>query len=174
MVVACLAGAVVLIDQITKVWAEAELAGKPAVEVVGELLRFTYVRNPGGAFSLGTDYTWLFTLAALAVSIGIVVFAPRIRSGWWLVALGLLLGGAAGNLIDRATQPPGFGTGYVRDFLQLPNWPVFNVADMAVVGGAVLIVVLSVLGVPATDEGPDEEAEPETSVQTVADAHRRR
>lgn len=159
----------VLVDQITKVWAESELAGRPAVEVVGDLLRFTYVRNPGGAFSVGTDYTWLFTVAALAVSIAIFVFAPRIRSGWWQVALGLLLGGAVGNLIDRATQPPGFGTGYVRDFLQLPNWPVFNVADMAVVGGAVLIVVLSMLGVPATDDEQDETAEPEPAVQTVPD-----
>ncbi len=163
-----LALVVVALDQITKVWAAEQLAGRPPVEVVGELLRFTWVRNPGGAFSLGTDYTWVFTVAAVAVSVGILVFAPRIRSWWWLVALGGLLGGALGNLVDRASEPPGFGVGYVRDFIQLPNWPVFNVADMAVVGSAVLIVALSLFGVPAT--GQRQEAEPEAD-QTPVGVH---
>jgi signal peptidase II len=145
-----LGAVVVVLDQATKIWAHGEFAGRPPVEVVGEFLRFTYVRNPGGAFSIGTDYTWVFSAAALAVSVGIVVYAPRLRSGWWVVALGVLLGGAVGNLVDRASEPPGFGIGYVRDFIQLPYWPVFNVADMAVVGSAGLIIVLSLLGVPAT------------------------
>lgn len=152
-----LAAFVVVVDQITKIWAQNELAGQPSIQVVGDLLQFTYALNPGAAFSLGGDYTWVFTIAATAVSVAVVIFAGRVRSGWWLLALGLLLGGAVGNLVDRATQPPGFGVGYVRDFIELPNWPIFNVADMAVVASAGMIVVLSLLGVSATGRKTDEE-----------------
>ena len=152
-----LAAFVVVVDQITKIWAQNELAGQPSIQVVGDLLQFTYALNPGAAFSLGGDYTWVFTIAATAVSLAVVIFAGRVRSGWWLLALGLLLGGAVGNLVDRATQPPGFGVGYVRDFIELPNWPIFNVADMAVVASAGMIVVLSLLGVSATGRKTDEE-----------------
>ena len=152
-----LAAFVVVVDQITKIWAQNELAGQPSIQVVGDLLQFTYALNPGAAFSLGGDYTWVFTIAATAVSLAVVIFAGRVRSGWWLLALGLLLGGAVGNLVDRATQPPGFGVGYVRDFIELPNWPIFNVADMAVVASAGMIVVLSLLGVSATGVKTDEE-----------------
>ena len=152
-----LAAFVVVVDQITKIWAQNELAGQPSIQVIGDLLQFTYALNPGAAFSLGGDYTWVFTIAATAVSVAVVIFAGRVRSGWWLLALGLLLGGAVGNLVDRATQPPGFGVGYVRDFIELPNWPIFNVADMAVVASAGMIVVLSLLGVSATGVKTDEE-----------------
>ena len=152
-----LAAFVVVVDQITKIWAQNELAGQPSIQVIGDLLQFTYALNPGAAFSLGGDYTWVFTIAATAVSLAVVIFAGRVRSGWWLLALGLLLGGAVGNLVDRATQPPGFGVGYVRDFIELPNWPIFNVADMAVVASAGMIVVLSLLGVSATGVKTDEE-----------------
>jgi signal peptidase II len=157
-----LAAIVVLIDQITKIWAQNELAGKPSIEVFGDLLQFTYALNPGAAFSLGGDYTWVFTIAATAVSIAVIIFAVRVRSAWWLLALGLLLGGAVGNLVDRATQPPGFGVGYVRDFIELPNWPIFNVADMAVVAAAGTIVVLSLIGISATESavsGEDKDEE---------------
>lgn len=153
------------IDQCTKWWAEQNLAGRPAVEVVGEFLQFTFVRNPGGAFSLGTQYTWVFSIVAVLVSLGILWYSRRVTSGWWLLALGTLLGGAVGNLVDRVIQPPGPGVGHVVDFLQLPNWPVFNVADMAVVGGAATIVILSLLGVEpsarrtATDPGELEAAD---------------
>ena len=157
IVVVGLAAFVVVVDQITKIWAQNELAGQPSIQVIGDLLQFTYALNPGAAFSLGGDYTWVFTIAATAVSLAVVIFAGRVRSGWWLLALGLLLGGAVGNLVDRATQPPGFGVGYVRDFIELPNWPIFNVADMAVVASAGMIVVLSLLGVSATGVKTDEE-----------------
>ena len=146
-VVLAIGTGVVIVDQATKWWAEQSLAGRPPVQVVGELLQFTFVRNPGGAFSIGTDRTWLFSIIAIAVAVAIVWYAGRVTSGWWRTALGVLLGGAVGNLIDRFIQPPGPGMGHVVDFLQLPNWPVFNVADMAVVGGAGAIIVLSVLGV---------------------------
>lgn len=138
---------VVAIDQWTKWWAEQNLSGRPSVEVVGEFLQFTFVRNPGGAFSLGTEHTWVFSIVAVLVTCAILWYSRRVTSGWWLLALGVLLGGAVGNLVDRFLQPPGPGVGHVVDFLHLPNWPVFNVADMAVVGGAATIVILSLLGV---------------------------
>lgn len=159
-VVLAIGAGVVLVDQTTKWWAEQTLAGKPPVQVVGELLQFTFVRNPGGAFSIGTDRTWLFSIIATVVSVAIVWYSRRVTSRWWLAALGVLLGGAVGNLIDRVIQPPGPGVGHVVDFLQLPNWPVFNVADMAVVGGAITIIVLSVLGVePARSPSGSSDAE---------------
>lgn len=144
------AAVVVAIDQFTKWWAFHTLAGQTPMQVIGTLLQFTFVRNPGGAFSLGTSHTWVFTVVATAVSIGVVWYARRVTSGWWLLALGLLLGGAVGNLADRLFQPPGVGRGYVVDFIMIPNFPVWNVADMAVTGAAILIVLLSLLGVPAT------------------------
>lgn len=158
MVVLLIGVAVVIVDQLTKWAAEQSLAGRPPVEVVGEYLRLTFVRNPGGAFSIGTQYTWLFSLVAVAVAVGILWYSRRVTSGWWLTALGVLLGGAVGNLVDRFVQPPGPGMGHVVDFLQLPHWPVFNVADMAVVGGAGAIAVLSLLGVDPSGGRQDDPA----------------
>ena len=140
-VVLAIGTGVVIVDQATKWWAEQSLAGRPPVQVVGELLQFTFVRNPGGAFSIGTDRTWLFSIIAIAVAVAIVWYAGRVTSGWWRTALGVLLGGAVGNLIDRFIQPPGPGMGHVVDFLQLPNWPVFNVADMELIAGMCLLML---------------------------------
>ena len=137
---------VVLIDQVTKAWAIATLADADPITVIDPLLTLTFVRNPGAAFGMGTQFTGVFTVLAATVTIFIVWYARRVRDMWWALALGLILGGALGNFIDRLAQPPGAGSGHVVDFLRIPNWPVFNVADMAVVGGAVLIVVLSLLG----------------------------
>lgn len=166
-------GVVVLaIDQWAKWWAEHALAGKPPTQVLGEFLQFTFVRNPGGAFSIGTQYTWLFSVVATCVAITILFYARRVTSTWWLLALGLLVGGAVGNLVDRVIQPPGPGVGHVVDFLQLPNWPVFNVADMAVVGGASAIVILSLMGVepavPASSDPADDTTTPPAAVQSSA------
>ncbi|MCB0917148.1 MAG: signal peptidase II [Actinobacteria bacterium] len=158
---------VIVIDQVTKYLAIQSLEGEPKVQVVGEILQLTFVRNPGAAFSIGTQYTWLFSIAALLVSGLVLYFARRIVSGWWMLALGMLLGGALGNLIDRFTQPPGGGFGHVVDFLELPNWPVFNVADMSVVGAAILIVVLSLLGVEPTGKRPADSHEDEPATATT-------
>jgi len=155
-VVAAIAVVVVAIDQLTKWWAEQALAGKPAVEVYGDILRLTFIRNPGGAFSIGTGQTWLFTAVAVVVAIVIVWYSRRVTSVWWAGALGVLLGGALGNLVDRIIQPPGLGQGHVVDFIWLPYWPVFNVADMAVVSGAITVVVLSLMGVEPTGRQSDE------------------
>jgi len=138
---------VVVLDRLSKAWAIANLRGKPPVEVFGEFLRLVYVENTGAAFSLGTGFTIIFTAIAVAVIVVIIRTASRLGSTGWAIALGGLLGGAVGNLIDRLTREPGIGRGYVVDFIQLPHWPVFNVADMAIVGSAILMVVLALRGV---------------------------
>jgi len=141
------------LDQWAKHWALASLAPGESRQVSGGLLRFTLVFNPGAAFSLGTSVTWVFTIIMAAVSTGILVTSVRVRSRWWAVALGLLLGGALGNLYDRLLRPPGFAVGHVVDFLQLPNWPVFNVADSAICTAAAMIAVAAVRGLPLGGRG---------------------
>lgn len=136
-----------VLDQVTKVWAEAALTGREPVRVVGELLQLRLVYNPGAAFSLGTGSTWVFTVLATVVVVVILWQARHLGSTGWAVALGFLLGGAAGNLVDRLVRDPGFGVGHVVDFLALPSWPVFNVADMGITTAAVLIALLALRGV---------------------------
>jgi signal peptidase II len=142
------AATVLVVDQVTKLWAVATLEGWPDREIVGELLRFSFVRNPGAAFGLGGGATIVFSLVAVVVAVVLFRMSTRLASTWWAVALGLMLGGALGNLIDRIFREPAPLQGHVVDFLRLPNWPVFNVADMSLVAAAVMIVALSLLNVP--------------------------
>jgi signal peptidase II len=146
---------VIVIDQVTKYLAVLRLrprieSGEGPVPIIGQWFMLSYVENTGAAFSIGTGYTWIFTIIACVVVVVILRTSRKIGSVWWAVALGGLLGGATGNLIDRLTRPPGIGRGYVVDFLALPNFPVFNVADMAVVGSAGLMIGLSIFGVEYT------------------------
>jgi signal peptidase II len=135
------------LDVATKAIAIRLLTDRPPVELFGGLLTLRLTANPGAAFSLGTSLTVAFSLIAAAVVVGLLVLARRIGSPLWALALGLLLGGAAGNLTDRLVRDPGPLRGHVVDFLALPHWPVFNVADSAVVAAGVLIVVQSLRGV---------------------------
>lgn len=152
-------------DQVTKAWAEGALTLHVSRPVVGELLQFQLLYNSGAAWGLGAGITPVVTCLQIAICIGALVFVVRsVRSAWWACALGLIVGGALGNIHDRLLRPPGPFRGEVVDFLQLPNWPIFNIADMCVVGGAILIVLLGVIGV-ATDPGAtDPEADPEPDV----------
>jgi signal peptidase II len=150
-----LAAAVIAADQVTKAVAEATLTDGP-VTVVGDLLRLRLTYNTGAAFSTATHLTEALTVLATLVSVALIVGILRSRSLAWCLALGLLLGGAVGNLIDRLTRDPGFARGAVVDFLELPRWPVFNLADAGVVLGAVTIVLLTLRGVPY--RGADREA----------------
>lgn len=132
-----------VLDVVTKIVAVAQLRPSEPIPVLGDLLRLHLIRNPGAAFSIGEGATWVFTLLAvgvLAFLLGFVV--PRLRHGGWAVGLGLVTAGITGNLIDRLFREPGFARGHVVDFLQLPYWPIFNVADMCVVVGAITIVYL--------------------------------
>jgi signal peptidase II len=119
--------------------------GKP-VPIIGDMVTWTLVRNSGAAFSMATGYTWMLTVIASAVVVGIVWMGRRLVSTWWAVGLGMILGGAMGNLVDRFFRSPGPLRGHVVDFLSVGWWPVFNVADPSVVGGAILLVTLSALG----------------------------
>lgn len=140
---------VYLIDQVTKVIANNTL-DDGSRELVGSLLKLQLVHNPGAAFGIAGGATALFSLIAVAVMVVIARTARTLRSTPWAVALGLLLGGAVGNLTDRILREPGFLRGRVVDFLELPHWPVFNVADMAITCAAVLMALLSLRGL-----GPD-------------------
>ncbi|MGB3481257.1 MAG: signal peptidase II [Mycobacterium sp.] len=140
------AAVVWLLDIATKVLAVRLLTPGQSVSIIGDTVTWTLVRNSGAAFSMATGYTWVLTLVATAVVIGIVWMGRRLVSPWWAVGLGMILGGALGNLVDRFFRSPGPLRGHVVDFLSIGWWPVFNVADPAVVGGAILLVVLSLLG----------------------------
>ena len=134
-------------DVISKVIVVATLKENVPVRVVGSLLQLDYLRNPGAAFSLGADgYTVVFTLIAAAVIVAILRMARTLASRPWAVALGLLLGGALGNLTDRIARSPGPLRGWVVDWIQLPHWPVFNLADSAICCGGALMVLLTVMG----------------------------
>ena len=146
-VLVAVAAAVYAADVISKVIVVATLTENVPVRVAGSLLRLDYLRNPGAAFSLGADgYTIVFTLIAVAVIVAIVRMARTLASSRWAIALGLLLGGALGNLTDRIFRGPGPLRGWVVDFIQLPHWPVFNVADSAICCGGALMVLLTILG----------------------------
>jgi signal peptidase II len=137
----------ILIDRLTKVWAESNLQlGRPE-EVVGTLLQFNLVYNPGAAFSILTDATWVFTIFALCFSTFILLFAQRITTLPWKIAAGLGLGGAVGNLIDRIVNGPAIGQGPVIDFIMVPYWPIFNIADASMSIAVVIIVIASLRGV---------------------------
>ena len=159
-VLASTAVGIVLIDQVTKAWAVAYLqprieSGEGPIYLIDPLLRLTYVENTGAAWGIGAGYTWIFTIVAVVVGVVIVRFARTITSRAWALALGGLLGGLLGNLIDRLTRPPGPGLGSVVDFIGLPNFPVFNVADIAITCSAVAMIILAWRGIPLAESAPD-------------------
>ncbi|MFY2859026.1 signal peptidase II [Mycobacterium sp. THU-M104] len=140
------AAVVLTLDVVTKVLAVKLLPPGQPVPIIGDTVTWTLVRNSGAAFSMATGYTWMLTLIATCVVAGIFWMGRRLVSPWWAVGLGMILGGAMGNLVDRFFRSPGPLRGHVVDFLSVGWWPVFNVADPAVVGGAILLVALSVFG----------------------------
>ena len=125
------------LDRVTKVWAEATLPGSP-VEVVPGAISLRFTENSGGAFSIGQSAPWFFVGVTTIVSLVIVATAFRHTGRLVAFALGLVLGGALGNLTDRALRAPGL-RGHVVDFIDLHVWPVFNLADSAIVVGAILL-----------------------------------
>ncbi len=140
------AAVVLALDVVSKVLAVKLLQpGKP-VPIIGDTVTWTLVRNSGAAFSFATGYTWVLTLIAISVVVGILIIGRRLVSTWWALGLGMILGGALGNLVDRFFRGPGPLRGHVVDFLSVGWWPVFNIADPSVVGGAILLVALSLFG----------------------------
>lgn len=140
------AAVVLAADIATKVLAVKILTPGQPVSIIGDTVTWTLVRNSGAAFSMATSYTWVLTVIASGVVLGIIWMGRRLVSPWWAVGLGMILGGAMGNLVDRFFRAPGPLRGHVVDFLSIGWWPVFNIADPSVVGGAILLVALSVFG----------------------------
>jgi signal peptidase II len=134
-------------DQVTKALAVDRLTGKADRQVVGDLLQLHLTRNSGAAFSTGAAYTEVLSCLAIAAALVVAWLGRRVGSRAWAVALGLLLAGIAGNLTDRLVREPGPLRGRVVDFLMLPHWPVFNVADMCINVAAVLILVQAFRGI---------------------------
>jgi signal peptidase II len=138
---------VVVVDQLTKYLAVRNLEGRPPVEVIGTWVRLVFLRNSGAAFSFGESYTFIFTGIAITVVVVIVRTSRKLGSLGWAIALGGLLGGALGNLLDRIFREPGLLRGHVVDFIAFPHFAVFNVADASIVCSAVLMVLLALRGI---------------------------
>jgi signal peptidase II len=150
-ITAVLAPVILGLDLLTKTIAVAQLEDQPPVRLFGGLVNLVLVRNPGAAFSMATGYTWIISLIALAVVVVIIRISRKLRSVGWAIALGLILGGAVGNLADRLFRAPGVLQGHVVDMVSIVEtdgsfFPVFNLADSAVVCGGILLVLLALLG----------------------------
>ena len=142
-----IAATVYLLDQVSKAVVVAALRPGRVVHLIDGVLQLQVLRNSGAAFSIGTSMTVVFSLIAVGVIFFIVRTSRRLGSAPWAVTLGLLLGGATGNLTDRLLRSPGTLRGDVVDWIQLPHWPVFNLADSAIVCGGVLAVLLATRGI---------------------------
>ncbi len=140
-----------LLDRGTKIWVERTLAGEPPLVVIPGVLSFDYTTNSGGAFGLGRSAPWLFAAASIGVSIVIVAVSFRQTRPIVAIGLGLVLGGALGNLTDRAVNGTGL-SGHVTDFIDFRVWPVFNLADSAIVIGAIVLAIAT--GTADEREGP--------------------
>ncbi|HEX2705530.1 MAG TPA: signal peptidase II [Candidatus Lustribacter sp.] len=136
-----------VLDQSTKWLAIQALNGQPPVDLVGSFLRLSLIRNAGAAFSLGTGATWVLTALAATIVVVLVRVSRKLGSLGWTLSLGLMLGGAVGNLTDRLLRSPGPGRGHVVDFIDYNGWFIGNAADIAIVGAGGLIALLALRGV---------------------------
>lgn len=134
-------------DQFTKWWVSSTMDLGEKIPVIPGVLQWYHILNSGAAFSIGENFTWVFSIVMAVVSVAIIILVRRVRSFWWAIGLGLVLGGALGNLTDRLFRPPSFGMGHVVDFISFPHFAIFNMADMAVVGGVITICLLTLLGI---------------------------
>ncbi|WOH93686.1 signal peptidase II [Corynebacterium urealyticum] len=147
---------VVIIDQLSKWLAVTTLPPREAVPVLGDWFRFLLVRNPGAAFSMGTDATIVLAFVQL-IAVGVAVFlAFRARTGLGALTIGLIGGGAAGNLIDRIFREPGGMHGHVVDFFSFWNFAIFNVADIAITVGVVLYLAIVFIVEPRAERKAQE------------------
>jgi signal peptidase II len=143
-----------ILDLATKVWAVSTLSHRPNIKVLGSFFQLTLVRNSGAAFSFATGATIFLTVFAVCVLVAIFYYSSRVTSKGWAVVLGLVMGGIIGNLIDRLFREPGVLRGHVIDWMQLPHWPIFNIADSAIVIAALISLVLTARNIsPITKVG---------------------
>ncbi|WP_262405987.1 signal peptidase II [Protaetiibacter sp. SSC-01] len=142
------AAGILALDQLAKFLIVANLEEGESIEVIGQLLQFHFVRNSGAAFSLASGFTWILSIVAVGVIVAIIVLAKRIKSAAWAWMLGLLLGGALGNVTDRLFREPSFGQGHVIDFIRVWGFPaIFNIADIAISTAMGLFLLLTLRGV---------------------------
>lgn len=135
-------------DQLTKLWVTSTMVEGERIPVLPPVLHWYFLRNPGAAFSIGENVTWVFSIIMAAVSLAVLFQVRKVGSAWWALALGLLLGGALGNLTDRLFRAPSFGMGHVVDFIQLPYFDgIFNIADSSVVCAVAIICILTLRGI---------------------------
>jgi signal peptidase II len=139
--------ALLIADQATKMWALDNLEPYVGVPFIGEVLKLYLVWNDSAAFSIGFGVTWIFTLISSIAALVILVLILKTKSNVWRATLSVLWAGVIGNLIDRLFREPGFPSGKVVDFLQLPfGFPVFNVADICISGSMTIVVILIMRG----------------------------
>jgi signal peptidase II len=139
-----LAVSVYVVDRLTKAWAERTLQGHPPIVLIPKVLDLSYTTNSGGAFSLFAGVPWVFFAASVGISAVLVWYSRRVSRAATAVGLGLVVGGAIGNLTDRIVRGPGV-SGQVVDFIHIHLWPTFNVADSCIVIGAGVLVLSGVL-----------------------------
>lgn len=166
--IACVVAAVaVIIDQASKAWALRVLSERERIPLLGELFGLQLAFNPGALLSLGASATWLITLLGSVMTVVLLIAASRARTIGWAIGIGLILGGAVGNLVDRLFSPPAFGRGRVTDFLAYGDWFIGNVADVAL--GAGVIVLLASLWARhrTTLASTMNEAAPTTTMETA-------
>jgi signal peptidase II len=146
---------ILAVDQFLKEFFLQTLKPGQPIDFLGSIIRFTLVFNDGAAFSLGSGQTWIFTVISSLAAIALVGYSFRSKSISWSIMGGFLLGGILGNLIDRLFRPPSFGVGHVIDYIQIPfNFPIFNIADMAIVTICSLSVIRIMLGHEIGKETP--------------------
>jgi signal peptidase II len=145
---------VIGLDQLFKSLVISNLKPGQSVPFIGELVKLYLVYNDSAAFSIGFGLTWIFTIISALAMLVILWFGPKLETIGWAATGGLALGGVVGNLIDRLTRAPGFGVGQVVDYIQIPfNFPIFNLADMAIVSVA-CFTVLRVLAGTSVGKAP--------------------
>ncbi|MBL3700118.1 signal peptidase II [Leucobacter luti] len=167
---------VLICDQLVKNWVVSHLTEGVTVPVIGDFLRWHFVRNPGAAFSMASGSTWIFTILAAVVVVVILWQIRRLRSIPWALFLGLLLGGVLGNLTDRLTREPGFPEGHVIDFISTPwLWlgfteAIYNIADIAIVSGMIIFVLVTLLGLPIDGRSRAQAKADELAAAAASDA----
>jgi signal peptidase II len=145
-------------DQTTKWWAESTLSLGVYVPVFGDLLGWRLVYNPGAAFGIAADYTWVLAIVAAIAVVGLAWFSTRVSHPLWVVGISALLGGAVSHLGDRLFRDPGFGVGHIVDFIDYAGFFVGNIADIALVGGAIVLVLASFIAPPMPEPDPEPSA----------------
>lgn len=170
LLIAVQALAWIVLDQWSKWWAESELEFREYVPLWGDLFGFRLIYNPGAAFGIAADYTWVLAIVAALAVVGLVWFSLSTRHWLWAIGLGAMTGGAISHLGDRLLREPGFAVGHIVDFLDYAGFFVGNVADIALVGGAIVLVLASVIGAPREGHAAFAAAQSSAAEETSADS----